>query len=74
VQCGKYISYLLILFTTVLSAGASARLLESLKPEQDRAVYDYAHVISANEVQQVESIARELRQNTGAAVEDRSAY
>ncbi|MBN2685932.1 MAG: TPM domain-containing protein [Pontiellaceae bacterium] len=54
--------------TAVCGAETADQLLKSLKPQQDRAVYDYAGVISSAEKQQLESMTAELRQKTGATI------
>ncbi len=64
---GTFIPLILILFTAVLCSDASDRLLETLKPVQGQAVYDYADVIPANEELQIESIAAEVRQKASGA-------
>ncbi len=56
------IPFVLLLSASTLLAGASDRLLDSLKPQQGRAVYDHANVISSGEEQQIESMIAEVRQ------------
>lgn len=65
---GKFIPFILIVLLSAFDAQASDRLLNSLTPQQGRAVYDYANVISAGEEQQLESMTAEVRQKTGAAI------
>ncbi len=65
---GRITLVALVSFGAVLCAGASDRLLDGLKREQGRAVYDYAGVISASEEGQIESMIAEVRQKAGAAI------
>jgi len=64
----KRIAILGVLLSAVFVAEASDRLLESLTPQQGRAVYDYANVISSGDEQQLESMTAEVRQKTGASI------
>jgi len=63
----KYLLTALYISSAAFSANASDQLLESLNSVQDRAVYDYANVVSPVEEQQIESMAREIRQKADGA-------
>jgi uncharacterized protein len=62
----KTILPILGILALAFPAGASDRLLDSLMPRTNVAVYDLAGVVSASEERQLESIIDELERKTGA--------